>query len=754
MAEVAAAAAAAVAWVSSTAAAVGTATAMVLTYSGFTAGQIAAAGAIAGFAGKLALNAAVSALFVPSVERGGSPIQFKADPAAPLSGVMGRFGVAGRQVHANTWGKDNLYLSFVVALSLGPIQSYEKFTANTLEVTFPGAQGLAAAVEPYKDKMWQTRRLGLPTDAYLTIPTGVPDGAPSGGGTPFVEWTPAHTLPGIAHSLWTLKNNSKRASYESGVPAPIWILHGMKLWDPRQDSTYPGGVGSQRRDDWTTWGFTEDPYLHALAWARGHHKLNNDGTIDRSKRLAGVGAEDAAIDIPAFVEGANVCTANGWKIAGEWTTVDDKWQVLAGMLQAGGGSPLTRGAKISCMVEAPRTSILTLTGADIVGAVNLNVMASRRDRPNTIIPRVRLEAQGFEEVALGPVTASTYVTEDGGESRTREVPYRYVCQAKQGAELAAYGLANARETLKASIPCKPYLLGLRAGDAFTVNEPELGLNGQKFIVLKRAFDPSSDVVTLEVRSETDAKHAWALGQTANPPETPSLTYLRTATAPDATEWSLDAEALTEGLGTIPALVFTGAVTDESQADEVIFEYRVVDSPERAWAGAGVESPDVVRKEIPTVTTGTEYEGAVSYRKGILLSNRLVLGPVTAGDIIIVPPGARLPISRSPAYPITSDDDSITIAAHTVYFSDGTSQAIPSGSLTSLASGKKWGLFWSAGPGFEIAEEPAGSLMTTGRRVFLGWVSTSTSGTYPAPETPPPGWGGNGPIYDQPQTVEP
>jgi hypothetical protein len=337
------------------------------------------------------------------------------------------------------------------------------------------------------------------------------------------EWTSAHTLPGIAHTFWTLKNNSKRASYESGVPAPIWTLHGMKLWDPREDSTYPGGSGSQRRDDWTTWAFTEDPYLHALAWARGHHKLNTDGTIDRTKRLAGVGAEDEAIDIAAFVEGANVCDANGWKIAGEWTTVDDKWQVLAAMLQAGGGVPLNRGAKISCMVEAPRTSLLTLTGADIVGSVNLNVMASRRDRPNTIVPRVRLEAQGFEEVALGAVTSSTYVTEDGGETRTREVPYRYVGLAKQGAELAAYGLANARETLKASIPCKPHLLGLRAGDAFTVTEPELGLNGQKFVVLKRAFDPSSDVVTLDVRSETDAKHAWALGQVAAPPETPSLT---------------------------------------------------------------------------------------------------------------------------------------------------------------------------------------------------------------------------------------
>ncbi len=99
-----------------------------------------------------------------------------------------------------------------------------------------------------KDKMWQTYRLGLPTDAWLSPPTGVADGSPS-----MTEWTSSHTLPGVAQAFWTMKNNSKRASYEGGVPAPLWTLHGMKLWDPRADSTYPGGSGAQRRDDWRTW---------------------------------------------------------------------------------------------------------------------------------------------------------------------------------------------------------------------------------------------------------------------------------------------------------------------------------------------------------------------------------------------------------------------------------------------------------------------------------------------------------------------
>ncbi len=592
--------------------------------TGLSVGIVAGVGT---FAGQLALSAATTALMTPSIGRGGSPIAFKADPSAPISGVMGRFGVGGRQLHANVWGKDNLYLSFAVALSLGPIQSVEGFTASGEAVTFPGAQGLAAPVEPYINKMWQTYRLGLPTDAYLGPPTGVSDGTPT-----MSEWTSAHTLPGFAQTFWTMKNNSKREGYQSGVPAPMWTLLGMKVYDPRLDSTYPGGSGSQRRTDWTTWTYSANPYLHALAWVRGHHKLVAGGTIDLTKRLAGVGAPDAAIDFAAFVEGANVADANSWTISGEWTTADDKWQTLAAMLQAGGGVPISQGAQISCMVEAPRTSLMTVTGADIVGSVSLNVMASRRDRPNTVIPRVRLEAHKFEEVALGAVTSATYVTEDAEEKRVIETSYRFVGVAKQGAELAGYGLANTRETLKASIPCKPYLLGLRAGDAFTVTEPELGLSAQKFVVMRRSFDPSSSIVTLDVRSETDAKHAYALGQSADAPASPSLTAPDPVpTTPDTADWTVVARPVEASGVQQPGLIVTGPAVNEN-IGTVLVEYST--SSTGPWVQAYSGPPTIASVEINGLVGGTDYYVGITYWsvRGVP-SAQLVKGPYTAPGMV-------------------------------------------------------------------------------------------------------------------------
>ena len=635
MAMVLAAVGTAVTWVGTTAAAISASASFYL--ASVTGMSWVAAGTVVSAVGQLALSAATTALMTPSIGRGGSPLAFKADPAAPISGVMGRFGVGGRQLHANVWGKDNLYLSFAVALSLGPIQSVEAFTASGEAVTFPGAQGLAAATEPYINKMWQTTRLGLPTDAYLSPPTGVSDGSPA-----MTEWTSAHTLPGFAQAFWTMKNNSKREGYQSGVPAPLWTLLGMKVWDPRLDSTYPGGSGSQRRTDWTTWAYSANPYLHALAWVRGHHKLVADGTIDTTKRVAGVGAPDAAIDIAAFVEGANVADANAWEISGEWTTADDKWQTLAAMLQAGGGVPISQGAQISCMVEAPRTSLMTVTGEDIVGSVSLNVMASRRDRPNTVIPRVRLEAHKFEEVALGAVTSSTYVTEDAGESRVIETAYRFVGLAKQGAELAGYGLANTRETLKASIPCKPYLLGLRAGDAFTVTEPELGLSGQKFVVMRRSFDPASAIVTLDVRSETDAKHAWALGQSADAPASPSLTAPDPVPAtPDTADWTVAARPVESSGVQQPGLIVTGPTVGEN-IGAVLIEYST--SSSGPWQQAYSGPPTIATVEINGLVGGEDYYVGITYWSvRNVPSAQLVKGPYTApgltsGDVVPITPG--------------------------------------------------------------------------------------------------------------------
>src|SRR5207248_745509 len=109
-----------------------------------------------------------------------------------------------------------------------------------------------------------------------------------------------------------------------------------------------------------------------------------------------------------FVEGANVADANGWQIGGLVSSTDPKWDTLVAMLQAGSGMPTRLGGKVSCVVDAPRVSLRTVTGADVIGEAVITGTKGRRDRFNAAVPRFRSEEHQWEIVPGGPVVAATY----------------------------------------------------------------------------------------------------------------------------------------------------------------------------------------------------------------------------------------------------------------------------------------------------------------------------------------------------------
>ena len=153
-------------------------------------------------------------------------------------------------------------------------------------------------------------------------------------------------------------------------------------------------------------------------------------------------------------------------------------------------------------------------------------------------------------------------------------------------------------------------------------------------------DPATGVVTLTAISETSAKHPFALGQVSAPPPTPGVSGddLNTVPAPIADAWSAQGDVLAAGGVAVPAITVTGAA-DNANAEAVLFEYQVDGSS--GWTGAGIEPATVTRKEIASVTGGTSYLVAVSYRVRGVIGARRVLGPVTTGNYAGIegPPGA-------------------------------------------------------------------------------------------------------------------
>lgn len=572
--------------------------------------------AVATITGVALMGVAMLTMKTPKPASSGGQLDSKLDVRAPVPVAYGRTATGGFISYQQSFGSKNAFLAMVAVLSAGPVQAIESHRANDSLVYYSGnpTSGLATSTgvgdgsKLYKNKLRSRYQLGeAPASQTITQATGLPlPGSPG-------------KLSGLAHAITVMEYSTD--AFPQGVPKNLWVLQGAKLYDPRRDSTYPGGSGSHRRDNPATWQYSENPFLAALDWTLGRWW--------NGKKVYGIGARLEEVEVSAFVSGANVADANGWKIGGVVTTDDNKFAVLSTLLQSGGGVPIARGAQISCLVNAPKTSAFTLTSADVIGEVELMNSTSWRDRSNTVVPTYREESQLWALIAGEQVSSATFVEEDAGEKKIVEVQYPLVQQAAQAHQLATYDLCNSREMLTCTVTCKVRALNVRSGDAILVNIPEVGANNFKFLVTGREFNPADLTVTLSLKSETDSKHPFSLGQSQVAPAAPALDGYNPSApgAPAATAWSITGTQITKDGTSIPAIVINGEA-DDPNTDQIVVDYRPVGDP--VWKNWGSFARTTTQIELTAVTSATAYEVGIAYRtvRGVL-SDRLVLNS-TAG----------------------------------------------------------------------------------------------------------------------------
>lgn len=581
-------------------------------------------------AGNVLMNVAISAamsIFQPQVGVAGRTFEWTLDPDGPIPFAAGRIGVPGSAVYRKTFGPDLMYYGIPSVLSgAGPIDGFEGFMADDEVVTFDGS-GKAVSSQ-YAGELWYKNKLGTQPDTALTSPTGLKNGATLPG------WTSAHKLSGKACYMIVMGENSKGTAFPTGEIKPLITLRGLKVYDPRLDSTYPGGSGAHRLANPATWTYSANPILWALKWTLGLWEgPNGKGAPQVDYQVGGIGAKLSGIDVPAFVAAANVADANGWTCAAYPTTDDDKHQVLTGFLQAGGAIYAQRAGKISCIQRAaPRTSIVTVSAYDTAGPLEIDTAASRIDRINTLRPRFWSEPHRWQMTALDEeVTAQAYRDEDGAV-RTRGIDYPYVTNAVQAGQLAALQIANTREGVAGVIPLKPHLQRIRPGDAFTITEPGFVLNGLKCLCLNTDYDPATGVVRVSFVSETDAKYPFALGQNPTPPVPQVLTPVdpRFVSPPESGDWTITPRPPASGGGQLPGFDLSGFVSNETATAIIVETGPTADGP---WTQAYQGPPTVTNIPVDGLQPGATYYVAIQYQRSQNYSERHVYGPFTAPALV-------------------------------------------------------------------------------------------------------------------------
>lgn len=560
---------------------------------------------------------------------GGSQISFQGDPNAGVPLVLNRTGTAGNVIHVTSNpGQKNIHLLHLSVLSAGPCQNIESWFVENEQVpgTFgplPVRNGVVAGGKWGGSAQYMIMNYQLGTQPEgSSLPTGLP-----AFDTP--EWTDAHRLSGLTAVWWRLRYDQK--VFASGIPKPVWwVVNGPAVYDPRLDDTWPGGSGPCRWDNEGTWTFDParrgNPYCQALSWLAGRRQ--------NGKLVHGVGLPRSAVDVAAYARGANVCDANGWNsCGGVVSSTDDKYEVLKALLQAGGGVPTRLSGMVSCVTQAPRVSLATITREDIAGECSVTASKPRRQRFNTGTPRYRSEEAQWQIVPGQVVQIPSYMAQDRGE-RAREVEFPLVQDKNVAAQLTAYTILDSREFEPVTIPLKPYLQGLKPGDCITVNEPELGMMGQMLMVTSRTPDTTTGAVTYTFRSETNSKHPFALGRTDVVPGTPHLVGWDGLLDPPA-EGSFRLEGgVIEGEGSsIPSVMVVG-IRDNPYAAALLTRYRVTDT------GQWLDGPSIplgdgeVRMPLPAVNAATEYEVQVAYLSTLgVISGWRSLGQIESGEFL-------------------------------------------------------------------------------------------------------------------------
>lgn len=327
---------------------------------------------------------------VPSSQSG--RLNASVDPRAFRKEVLGQTAMA-TDVRYEEWsGKDQDFCDWIICAASHAIDGVDEIWLDT-ELAWTAVGGVQGKFRGYFD-----------------VPNIVLEGSPANAFT-FAsgKWNAAHRLTGCAYLRLRFKvtGNGKKAEspFSGGPTSRITIIgRGAKLYDPRRDSTVPGGSGPMRWNDQSTWRFTADdggrigenlPLLalrRLLGW-----RITNPVTGE--KRLAtGAGLPRKRIDLQSFIVAANLAdelvnrSAGGqeprYHGAGVVSEGDDQKTVLDALCAGMCARFTDTGGKLGILVAhndlAAAAADPGLVTDDVIGAFTWDPDPSLEAAPNII----------------------------------------------------------------------------------------------------------------------------------------------------------------------------------------------------------------------------------------------------------------------------------------------------------------------------------------------------------------------------------
>lgn len=462
----------------------------------------------------LALTGAMS-FMMPSIPKSQlSRLNVTLETTTPRKAVFGTTAMNLDLRYHEASGTNQEYIDYIIAVAAHKVKSIDEIWFEEKQAWTAGG-GVTGTYSGYL------------TVAVRTEGTAGNTIAINGGS----KWGSSTRLTGCAYVHIRIKRTGATSKTESplvnGMPSRVTIIgDGAMLYDPRLDSTVPGGSGAHRANDQDTWGSytaaddTDNPALQLLWWLLGW-KINDRLSV-------GCGVPPERIDLESFITAANICdetvilatggTQKRYRTSGTASDADDRMGIINTFLACMNGTLRDSNGKLSLEVIKNDLAdyVLDFDDNDVLGDFEWNQTRGLTDTYN--------KARGQ---FVDPSTNSLYQLVDypevGFESpdgiervMTLDLPYvedgrRAQRIAKQALQRNQYrGLFSAVFTAKAQ--------GCVVGDVVRLTFPALGWSNKLFRVVSQEvrFDGQ---VPLSLIEESPEIYKWDAEDSA--PVTPT-----------------------------------------------------------------------------------------------------------------------------------------------------------------------------------------------------------------------------------------
>ncbi len=436
------------------------------------------------------------------------------DTTTPRKAVLGTTAMNLDLRYHEASGTNQEYIDYIIAVAAHKVKSIDEIW--------------------FEEKQAWTASGGVTStySGYLTVATRTEGTAGNtisiNGGS---KWGSSTRLTGCAYVHIRIKRTGANSKTESplvnGMPSRVTIIgDGALLYDPRLDSTVPGGSGAHRSDDQATWGSyttaddTDNPALQLLWWLLGW-KINDRLSI-------GCGVPPERIDLESFITAANICdetvilatggTQKRYRTSGTASDADDRMSVINTFLACMNGTLRDSNGKLSLEVIKNDLAdyVLDFDEDDILGDFEWNQTRGLTETYNKARGRF-VDPSNNSLYQLVDYPEVGFTSPDGIERvMTLDLPYvedgrRAQRIAKQALQRNQYrGLFSAVFTAKAQ--------GCVVGDVVRLSFSALGWSNKLFRVVSQEirFDGQ---VPLSLVEESPEIYKWDAEDSA--PVTPT-----------------------------------------------------------------------------------------------------------------------------------------------------------------------------------------------------------------------------------------